>query len=307
MVGQAVGGEIAQPSESVVLVPELLSGPALQEARVGLVSGSSGLDDRRKPDDDSPKPVVERVYKVLVGIPLKGHTSPKSYHDRMLMFKHLGGQEAVDYYEKKNPRYVFALFAIGEILTPYAREQIARYAVSHDIDYVFMIDDDMLAPPDLFYRLVKHDQDIVGALAFSRNTSPDGNHFPVIYEAIEGKDRVTNTDYYWTRTVKNYPRDTLVECDAVGFGAVLIKTSVLKAIEEPRFMGMEGVGEDVALCIKARKKGFRVFMDTSVKLGHLSDPVIVTEDLYDSLMKMTPDEKDRFYGKYTKYETLEKI
>jgi hypothetical protein len=266
------------------------------------MSGTSSMDDERKPSDGGTEPVV---IKVLIGIPLKGHTSPKSYHDRMLMFKHLGGQEAVDFYEKKSPRYVFAFYAIGEILTPYAREQIARYAIDQDIDYVFMIDDDMLAPPDLFYKLVAHDKDIVAALAFSRNASPDGNHFPVIYEAIEGKDRVTNTDYYWTRTVKNYPRNALVECDAVGFGAVLIKTAVLKAIEEPRFMGMEGVGEDVALCIKARKKGFRVFMDTAVKLGHLSDPVIVTEELHDSLMKMTAEEKDRFYGKYTKYETME--
>lgn len=288
-------------------MPELFSDPELQQPDKGSLPGASSVDAQRETVDGAPQPSVEKVYRVLIGIPLKGHTSPKSYHDRMLMFKHLGGQEAVDFYEKKEPRYVFGLYAIGEILTPYAREQIAHYAIDHDIDYVFMIDDDMLGPPDLFYRLVAHDKDIVAALAFSRNASPEGNHFPVIYEAIEGRDRVTNTDYYWTRTVKNYPRESLVECDAVGFGAVLIKTSVLKAIEEPRFMGMEGVGEDVALCLKARKKGFRVFMDTSIKLGHLGDPVIVTEDLYDSLMKMTPEEKDRYYGKYTKYETLDKI
>lgn len=270
--------------------------------------GTSSVDAAREVVDGAPESfVAEKVYKVLVGIPLKGHTPPKSYHDRMLMWKHMGGQEAVDFYEKKDPRYTFALYAIGEILTPYAREQIARYAVDNDIDYVFMVDDDMMCPPDLFYKLARHDKDIVAALAFSRNAGPTGNHFPVIYEAIEGVDSVTRTPYYWTRFVANYPKDALVECDAVGFGAVLIKTSVLKEIPEPRFMGMEGVGEDVALCIKAKKKGFRVFMDTSVKLGHLSDPLIVTEEYVEAKSKMTQEERDRQFGQYTKYPTMDLI
>lgn len=270
------------------------------------MSGTSSLDGTRDATNGSVESVVEeKIYKVLVGIPLKGHTPPKSYHDRMLMWKHMGGQEAVDFYEKTNPRYVFSLFAIGEILTPYAREQIGRYAIDNNIDYVFMVDDDMLCPPDLFYKLVRHDKDVVGALAFSRNAGPSGNHFPVIYEAIEGMDKVTKTPYYFTRYVANYPRNTLVECDAIGFGAVLIKTDVLKAIPEPRFMGMEGVGEDVTLCLKAKKQGFRVFMDTSVKLGHLSDPVIVTEELVDGKSKMTQEEKDRYYGQYEKYPSMD--
>lgn len=252
----------------------------------------------RDTPDDPPKPLL--VHKVLVGIPLKGHTPPSSYHDRMLMWKHLGNQEAMDFYEKKNPRYIFSLGAVGEIMVQYARERLATAALEGECDYLFMVDDDMLAPPDLFYRLAAHDKDIVGALAFTRN--PD--HKAVIYETVEGFDHATGQRYGFTKFVPNYPRNSLVECDAVGFGAVLIKTKVIKAILESKdscFFGMDRTGEDITFCIKARKLGFKVWMDTSVKLGHLGAPTIITEEYSDAWNKLTPDERERLYGRFEKY------
>ena len=240
------------------------------------------------------------VKTVLVGIPLKGHTPPSSYHDRMLMFQHLGYQEAIDQLNKVSPRYRFALGCIGEILVPYAREELGKRTLESNFDYLFMIDDDMLGPPDLFFKLVAHDKDIIAPLAFTRNP----NHKPVIYEVIEGYDPVTKKDYYTTRFAVNYPRNSIVECDAVGFGAVLIKAEVLKAMEIPRFMGMQQTGEDITFCYKAKKLGFRVWMDTSVKLGHLSSPTIITEEYSDKFNGLTVEERESVYGKYQKYESM---
>lgn len=238
------------------------------------------------------------AYKVMVGIPLKGHTPARSYHDRMLMWKHLGNTEATQFHENKDPRYVFQLGAIGEMMVQYARERIAEATLEDGCDYLFMIDDDMLAPPDLFYKLAAHDKDIVAALAFTRN--PD--HKPVIYETVEGVDPTTGS-YGFTRFVNNYPRNTLVECDAVGFGAVLIKADVLKKVAKPWFFGMERTGEDITFCIKAKKAGFRVWMDTSIKLGHLSTPSIITEEYSDMWNKLTDEQREKTYGRFEKYAT----
>jgi hypothetical protein len=265
---------------------EMLRTPVLDETGNGVEHSPS-----------SPS-VEEKVYKVLVGIPLKGHTPAQSYHARMLMWKHLGGKEAVDFYEKRSPRYLFSLGAIGEILVPFARERLADSAVEMGCDYLFMVDDDMLAPDDLFYKLVAHDKDICAALAFTRN--PD--HKPVIYQEISGYDPVTNCSYSLPKFVLNYPRNSLVQCDAVGFGAVLIKTEVLKKVPKPWFFGMEGTGEDVAFCYKARKVGCEVWMDTSIKLGHLGAPVVVTEEYSDAWNKLTEDQKQKMYGSYLKYQ-----
>ena len=87
----------------------------------------------------------------------------------------------------------------------------------------------------------------------------------------------------------------------MGFGAVLIKAEVLKAIPRPWFFGMEGTGEDVSFCYKARKAGFEVWMDTSIKLGHLGAQVMVTEEYSDQWNKFTPEQRDKVYGQYTKY------
>src|ERR1700686_1134515 len=137
----------------------------------------------------------------------------------MLMAKHLGGQEAVDFFDKKSPRYVFSLASVGEIFVPFARERLAESVVESGSDYLFMVDDDMIAPHDLFYQLVAHDKDVIAPLAFTRNP----NHHPVIYQEIAGFDPVTNRSYSLPKFVHNYPRNSLVQCDAVGFGAVLIK------------------------------------------------------------------------------------
>lgn len=215
------------------------------------------------------------------------------------MFKHLGGQEAVDFYEKKSPRYVFSFGAVGEILVPFARERLADTAIEMGCDYLFMIDDDMLAPPDLFFKLAANDKDICAALAFTRN--PD--HKPVIYETVEGVGPENGQPYGFTRFVQNYPRNVLLECDAVGFGAVLIKTDVLRKLQKPWFFGMEGTGEDIAFCTKAKKAGFNVFMDTRIKMGHLGTPVIITEDYSDQWNRLTAEEREKLFGRFQKYET----
>lgn len=266
----------------------------------GDLCGALPLDQGGIASQHSPVlPLTDRVYKVLVGIPLKGHTPPKSYHDRMLFWRQLGYQEAFDEFHKTNPRYQFALGVIGEILTPYARKVLAESALEGGMDYLFMVDDDMLAPPDLFYRLVKHDKDIIAPLAFTRNP----NHKPVAYQVYEGFDPVTRQTFYSKRFIEEYPRDTLFECDAVGFGAVLIKTDVIRKVGSSAFMGMQECGEDITFCYNAKKAGFRVWMDSSVKLGHLSDPIVVTEEYSDAWAKLTPEEREKRYGKYQRYQT----
>jgi hypothetical protein len=243
------------------------------------------------------------VKRVCVGIPLKGHTPPESYHDRMMMAYYMGGREIEQKTKNENPRYEFLWLSAGEIFIPYAREMLAGKALEWGADYLFMIDDDMMAPADLFYRLVKHDVDIVAPLAFTRNPP----HRPVMFSTVEGFDPVTKRQYYVNNQVKNYPRNKLVECDAVGFGSVLIKTDVFKKIEKPWFFGMPQTGEDVTLCVKAKKEGFRVFMDTATKLGHLSHPLVVDESYSDNFNKLSQDEKDKFYGFYTKYQEKEPV
>jgi len=137
-----------------------------------------------------------------------------------------------------------------------------------------MIDDDMLGDNDLFFKLYKHHVDIVAPLAFTRNPP----HMPVLYRQEKGFDPVHHQPFSMNHFIRNYPKDTLVNCDAVGFGAVLINMKVFKDMRKPYFMGTTGTGEDVLFCYNARQQaGAKVYMDTATKLTHLGAPLKVDE------------------------------
>ena len=243
----------------------------------------------------------ENLKRVLVSIPNEGHAQVEAYSNRLVNMFSLGKIEKQGELLNEAPRFEFYFFTLGRMFTPVAREEAAEEAIKGGFDYLYMIDDDMICPDDMFTRLQKHDVDIIAPLAFTRNAP----YHPVIYSSIDGWDSVTNVDYFLNNVVKNYPKDSLVECDAVGFGSALIKVDVFRKIrsvtKEPFFKSTCGTGEDIFFCYKAKKYGARVFVDTSVKLGHLTHPPVITEDFAENYWKeiqMNPREKQGEYKKY---------
>ena len=277
-----------------------------------------------------------KTVKVMVAIPSMGPTPVESYCNHLTNFMHLGKleeqgalleafikslkkrmsieevAEVVNEVQQDRPfyslstsgsRFEFYFAVIGRIFTPVARDQASKMALKQGCDYLFMFDDDMINPDDLFEKLYAHDVDIVAPLAFTRNYP----HNPVLYSCIDGYDALARKEYFQNYVVKNYPKNQLVECDAVGFGAVLIKTSVLKRLQEASggsdkwFMSTCGTGEDIYFCYKAKKAGFRVFMDTATKLGHISHPLIVTEEYVETQRKSEQPDFDKIHPVYDKY------
>ena len=239
--------------------------------------------------------MAERPIKVVWGIPTEGFTNPMSLQSLLLMSFHIGRLSSAGEFE-------FFSRTSGRLFTPMARESILDYALGIDADYAFMVDDDMVCPPDLFEALYRHQVDIVSALAFTRNPP----HNPVLYRIKEGWDPVNRREYVVTQDVRCYPRDKLVECDATGFGAVLIDMRIVKKMKRPYFMSSCGTGEDILFCIKARKEaGAHVFMDTSVKLGHVGHPVIITEETSEKYND--PEMMEKLFGPYEKHRVLDVI
>jgi len=249
------------------------------------------------------KKIEPKIYKVACSIPNEGVTRPESYDNHLIVAFHLGLLQERWKHENRPIRYEFYWFTTGRILTPMAREKLAENALKEGADYLMFWDDDMILPIDMVETLLydmedKPEIDVLAALAFMRNPP----HYPVIYTSTEGYDSVRHLNYYSTQVVKNYPRNTLVECDAVGFGAVLIKTSILKNMKAPYFFNTAGTGEDVYFCVKAKKEtGARVFMDTRVKLGHIGAPKIVDEDVFDAYTK---EHGEKIMDTPHKYTTL---
>lgn len=240
--------------------------------------------------------VVRTPVKVCIAIPNEGHAPVEAYANRLTNFLHLGRFEERS--RHSDCPFEFYFVTLGRIFTPLARETAAKEALAHGMDYLFMVDDDMICPDDLFEKLHRHDVDVVAALAFTRNYP----HRAVLYSIQEGWDAMSRSDYFINHWIDRYPENKLVECDAVGFGAVLIKMDVFKRLMPPYFMSAASVGEDILFCHKVKKAGARIFMDTSVKLGHLSHPLQITEDYAKNVQKMTNYDASSNSREYSKYE-----
>jgi predicted SAM-dependent methyltransferase len=143
-----------------------------------------------------------------------------------------------------------------------ARNEIVASALNMGADYILMIGDDNLPPPNLFALLHRHREHLVTGVYWTKG-------YP-------------SQPYLWDGLLKGHYTDwkygEYFPVDFGGCDALLAHTDVFKAIEYPWFTREwtfepgQHVGshytEDFYLYTKAREKGFRLWVDTAAQLGH---------------------------------------
>lgn len=138
-------------------------------------------------------------------------------------------------------------------LIAYQRHHLAKKVVEGGYTHALWLDSDMKFRPDLFHKLFEHDLPIVACNYVKRKIPAMPNS-----KDLNGKLISTTRESHG-----------LVEADSAGFGAVLMKVEVLKAMGEPYFDTvwyekddkLEMVGEDVFFFRKARHLGYPLYMD----------------------------------------------
>ena len=145
------------------------------------------------------------------------------------------------------------------------RNLIVDWSMRNGFDYLFSVDSDIAFAPDTLAKLLAHDKDIVSGLYIQR--IPGTHTVEVMRKNAFGG--VTHVDY------ADIKGQGLVPIDGCGFGCVLIKTEVLKAIPYPHFLYHSAidhantVSEDVHFCNQARDRGFTLWADTSILCDHI--------------------------------------
>lgn len=148
-----------------------------------------------------------------------------------------------------------------------ARNELVERALSGGYDWLLMLDDDMLPPPDLFERLARHDLEIVGGLYWQRQ----GAQLPVVMRVPAGGLRPE----FLTDEALEITRPGLYCVDVIGGGCVLLKTRLLRSLNQPVFWPDVHLGTDIGLCLRLRQLDIPVYIDTSVRLGHLGAAKII--------------------------------
>jgi hypothetical protein len=144
------------------------------------------------------------------------------------------------------------------------------------------LDSDHIFKPDLCCQLARHNMDVVSALYYHRKGVPS----PVAFTRNE-KDP-TGYKHFTLLEIPFW----LVEVDAVGFGACLIKREVFERIPEPWFCITSESGEDIAFARKARMHGIKMHLDGQYTIGHIGDPPVIGYNTYKEWYESNKEQMD---------------
>ena len=146
----------------------------------------------------------------------------------------------------------------------HARNEACKVVLQQGFQWLFFLDDDVITPPDAFFRLAGRGLDIVSGLYIRRNE-------PILPVALlDTRPKPT--------FVTNFKPGDVFEADMVGAGCLLIHRRVLERVPPPWFERTldrddlkeeEKASEDFVFCRKAKKLGFKIFVDSSVQCQHV--------------------------------------
>lgn len=195
-----------------------------------------------------------RLQRLAIGFPLVDDRVPVQFFTSFVCME-------------KPEEYVFLLpqFAHGPWAGSIAdaRNSLVEQALDEGARYLLMLDTDQVYPPETLTRLLSHGKRVCGVRVHSR-WEPFA---PVFYRGTVG-------EYQWIPDEEMYGGG-LVEVDATGTGCLLIDMEVFDLLAYPWFQFATNdrggpVGEDIYFCSQVREAGVRIFVDTSIEVGHMA-------------------------------------
>lgn len=165
-------------------------------------------------------------------------------------------------------------FQVGSLVYN-ARNELARQAIKSEADWVLWLDSDMVFEPDLLKKMLKvceeNDIDFLTGLCFRRKPP----YTPTLFDRL---DKMEHGASY--TTIMSVPEGRF-KVGGCGFAGVLMSTDVLLSVAA-RFGGrmfdpLEGFGEDVSFCWRARQCGYEIWCDSGIELGHIGSMVVTRE------------------------------
>lgn len=157
-----------------------------------------------------------------------------------------------------------------------SRTDLSLMALNEKTDYILWLDSDMVFPPELMLDMLadlETGKDIVTCVYHMRRAP----FRPVIWKKL--RQGLTAADNE-SENYDDYPRDGLFKVEGCGFGAVMMRTEVIRAVVDryhELFTPLPGYGEDLSFCIRARACGYEIWCDPKIQLGHKAATIVGDE------------------------------
>lgn len=161
-------------------------------------------------------------------------------------------------------------------------------------DWIFYLDDDNFGDPNLLLNLLDREVDIV-APPYPRRYPPfETVAFSCYHPDVFMPCTFSEQEHIWTlHDWSDFDgKQGLIEIEATGFGAVLVRKNVLKKMiaryDKPLFrvgayesswvedaLVRDEMQEDLSFCWAARRIGFKVHLDLDQWLGHMTEVQLI--------------------------------
>jgi GT2 family glycosyltransferase len=142
-------------------------------------------------------------------------------------------------------------------------------------DYIMWIDSDVVFTPDQLFKLIDADKEIVSGVYMMQ----DNTHFATV-ETWDNEFFKANGYFpFLTPEILATKTEPFV-VDYTGFGWILMKKGVFESLEYPWFQPIwkeyeidgktirDFTMEDVAFCHMIKEKGYDVYIEPTVRVGH---------------------------------------
>lgn len=153
-----------------------------------------------------------------------------------------------------------------------ARNNIAEKAKSLNVDYVMMVDSDVVLPKDALLNLMEHNVDVVAGYYAHRNRANDETKKTNLCKLGELN---YSKQFTFDELKEKAERDEfLLRIHGCGMGCILIRRSVFERLSYPYYKWTDyGNGlmlsEDLYFCEQCKHEHIKIYADPRVKCGHM--------------------------------------
>ena len=184
-------------------------------------------------------------FHLGIGLPLSYQMIPSAFFDSFITME--------------KPPFTYLRTSNGPIDD--MRNNLVADALRAGCSHLIMMDVDQIYDPQTIPRLLSHKLPVVGCLVYRRYPPFD----PLMLKGKIGQ----------YQTISTWEPGELVEVDATGTGCLLFDMQVFRDMSAPWFRFRRNdddsvIGEDIGFCSDLRQAGYKIYVDTSIPAGHLS-------------------------------------
>jgi hypothetical protein len=171
-----------------------------------------------------------------------------------------------------------------------ARNTLARELLKTPSEWAFWMDADMVLPKETIVRLLEVAKEKEAKMVTGVYYQRGNKHWPVLWSRspeledgtvpkVINKDEYDQNSYVGMFTAPGPEAREPFKVHSAGFGCALIHRNVFESMDEPWFQFVYGkCSEDFYFFVNAAKKGYDLWADPSLRLGHIGDPLVVYKD-----------------------------